>query len=190
MNINKIEGITPGFGPGLAFADSLANIHPGINIGLVPCAKEGSSITQWNHSKKQTTLYASCLARSLTAAKSGIIKGLLWYQGESDTYSAQAASAWPRKFEALVKAFRRDLNLPHLPVVFAQVGKLGGAYAHQAAYNHWETLKRAQEQIDLPHVVMVKADGLETSDGVHLTAASNYELGRIMAEAMDKLAYR
>jgi len=112
------------------------------------------------------------------------------YQGESDTYSAQAASAWPRKFEALVKAFRRDLNLPHLPVVFAQLGKLGGAYAHQAAYNHWETLKRAQEQIDLPQVVMVKADGLETSDGVHLTAASNYELGRIMAEAMDKLAYR
>lgn len=40
-------GDAPGVGPGLAFAKELANRQPDLVIGLVPCARGGTSILAW-----------------------------------------------------------------------------------------------------------------------------------------------
>lgn len=37
-----------GVGPGLSFGMAMADAHPGIKIGLIPCAVGGTSIDKWH----------------------------------------------------------------------------------------------------------------------------------------------
>ena len=178
-----------GVGPGLSFADRLADLQPGIQIGLIPCAKGGSTIDQWRPARGRDTLYGSCLARARLAAHKGTIRGILWYQGESDTYSPEAVLSWPVKFKILIEYFRRDLKIQDLPVVFVQIGKLAGVYKNQARFRYWKNMQREQGRLKLKYSRMVKADHLPVSDGIHLTTKGYLELGRKLAEAMNVLAY-
>jgi len=178
-----------GVGPGLAFADRLAELQPGIQIGLIPCAKGASSIDEWERSKGRDTLYGSCLARARFASNKGTIRGILWYQGESDTYSQEAVLYWPLKFRTLIEHIRRDLQILDLPVVFVQIGKLAGVYENQARFRYWKNMQREQRRLKLKYSRMVKADHLPVSDGIHLTTRGYLELGRELAEAMNVLAY-
>ncbi len=57
----------------------------GVPIGLVACAHGGTSMEQWNPAKKDEggkSLYGSMLRQFQLAG--GKVKGVLWYQGESD----------------------------------------------------------------------------------------------------------
>ena len=60
------------------------------------------------------SLYGSMYRR--VQAVGGQVKGVLWYQGESDA-NPTAAPQFLAKFEALVKAMRADFNQPDLPVL-------------------------------------------------------------------------
>lgn len=75
----------PGFGPALAFARSLQTSEPNRAIGLIPCAKDGSSITDWEKNLSDQSLYGSCLKRVRAPSTMGSVSGILFFQGEADT---------------------------------------------------------------------------------------------------------
>lgn len=77
-------GDAPGVGPGLAFAKEVASRQPEMVIGLVPCARGGTSILAWQRSLSERSLYGACLSRARAASVVGEIAGLLFLQGESD----------------------------------------------------------------------------------------------------------
>jgi hypothetical protein len=81
-----------GVGPGLAFGKALADADKGVTIGLIPCAAGGSPITVWKKGGywKQTSSkpYDEALRRTALAQKRGVLKGILWHQGESDSKPA------------------------------------------------------------------------------------------------------
>lgn len=171
-----------GVGPGLAMADRLAGAWPGVSIGLVPCARSGSRMDQWAPNPSRATLYGSCVARAREAARAGSIRAVIWYQGESDTHTEAQAAAWPEKFAALVRAWRRDLNQPALPVVFTQLGPLGQRF--QDLLPAWNQLRDLQAALHIPGVTMVTAGDLKVFDGIHLDTASQLQLGRRYADAL------
>ena len=75
---------TQGAGLGLPFAVAMVEAT-GVPIGLVACAHGGTSMEQWNPAKKDeggNSLYGSMLRQVKLAG--GKVKGVLWYQGESD----------------------------------------------------------------------------------------------------------
>ena len=86
-----------GAGLGLPFAVAHGRIT-GVPVGLVACAHGGTSMEQWNPSKKEQgghSLYGSML-RQVKAA-GGKVKGVLWYQGESDAIrEATSGRSTPR----------------------------------------------------------------------------------------------
>ncbi|KAL8540394.1 hypothetical protein ACS0TY_001848 [Phlomoides rotata] len=149
---------TCGVGPGMAFSNAVKE-RVGV-IGLVPCAVGGTAIKEWARGQH---LYENMVKRAKAAAQGGAeIRGLLWYQGESDAMSQHDADCYKQNMEALIHNVRTDLNLPSLPII--QVALASGDVKFR------EKIREIQKEIDIPNVVCVDAMGLQLKeDNLHLT---------------------
>lgn len=176
-----------GVGPGLAFARARLAQDPDRRLILVPCAKGGSAIAQWAPAAGRDSLFGSCVDRAASASRHGRLTGVLWYQGESDTRSIEAAVAWPAQFETLVIALRNALDRRDLPVIAVSLADppMRGPYAGR--YPAWSQLQAAQSRLSLAGVVIVDATGLpKQEDDLHLSTAGQLRLGGLMAAAIDR----
>ena len=177
-----------GVGPGFAFGKAIAEHKKGVRIGLIPCAAGGSPIASWTeggyHSQTKSHPYDDALRRARIAMQSGVIKGIIWHQGESDS-KPELIKVYQAKLEELIVKFRRELGDDDLPFV---VGKLGDFYV--ARNPNAQTINEILERIPLTVENTACADsaGLTSkSDLVHFDAKSERELGRRYAELMIKL---
>lgn len=176
-----------GVGPGLAFGKALAAMDTTVVIGLIPCAVGGTSIDRWAagayDSSTKTHPYEDAIRRAKAAMQSGVLKGILWQQGESDSDSTRAAG-YGEKLVTLVKRFRKDLD--ERKALF-----VAGTMAEFYTTGHLFA-KRINEAIEaLPrktkNALAVSSSGLtHKGDKIHFDAASARELGRRYAEAVKK----
>jgi hypothetical protein len=177
-----------GVGPGFTFGQILAEKAPKkVRIGLIPCAVGGSSIEAWQQGgydqPTKTHPYDEALARARAAQQSGVIKGIIWHQGESDSSPDKAAAYLP-KLISLIAAFRRELGQAQLPFVAGELGY------YQPAY---QAINRQLAQLpgQVPHTAVVSAEGLNhKGDITHFDTPSARELGRRYAAAMIRLQAR
>lgn len=162
-----------GLGPGMAFANAVRE-RVGGTLGLVPCAVGGTAIKEWARGEK---LYESMVKRAKAAvADGGEIKAVLWYQGESDTLTAEDAAAYQGRMEKLISDLREDLKLPLLPII--QVALASGDE------KYIEKVRAVQLGMKAPNLVCVDAKGLKlNSDNLHLTTESQVQLGLMLADA-------
>jgi hypothetical protein len=179
------------FGPSMSFALATLERHPQVIIGLLPCAKNSSAIGQWQKDLSDQSLYGSCLKRALAASPMGELSGILFFQGEADAMDPNLepdpepnASEWAVLFTQFVTDFRKDLDRPDLPVVFAQLGSTSAT----DAFTNWELVKEQQLSVELPMTAMITTDDLPLLDGVHFTAESYKVIGKRFAEAYWNLA--
>jgi hypothetical protein len=175
-----------GFGPSLAFATTLLEQCPDLAIGLIPCARGGSSIYQWQRNLSENSLYGSCLKRTGAATTMGKVAAILFFQGEADaidpelyTESVVLPDEWGDWFVTMVNDWREDLGMPDLPVVYAQIG----THAAPEVFVHWAAVKEQQSLVQLPHSAMITTDDLALKDGVHFTSESYKTIGERFAEA-------
>lgn len=179
-----------GVGLGMAFADRYAELHPGLEVGLVPCAKGGSTLAQWAPHWSRESLYGSCLARALEARRSGRIAGILWWQGEDSALDkrdnlgkvtrAGEAERWGVTFAAMVRALRVDLGDLNLPVVYARIR------GHTPAT---KVVRQQQEGIASGPASLVSTDGIEYPDAWHPNTDGYQVVGRRMAEALSEVGH-
>lgn len=172
---------TYGVGPGVAFAERLTDLVPN-RIILVPCAKGGSSSSQWlpDATLQRSTMFSSCLWRALYAARHGALAGVIWYQGEQDasmTGTPGYVAGYASRTQTIFDAYRLHSNIADLPVVYAQLHPTQPG----PAYTSWETIRTAQAGLEVPRTMMVQALGTKV-DTMHLSTASQLDLGRRMAE--------
>ncbi len=169
-----------GFGPGTFFARDILPAYPDGKVGLVPCAVGGTPLSRW---VKGADLYENALKRARLAAQSGVIEGILWHQGESDSSKAEDATTYEARLTQMFTDFRKDLGQPDLPIVVGQLGTF-------VKFPQVETVKTALTHLpnDLPHVALADSEGLtHKGDQLHFNAASQSEFGKRYAEAMEKL---
>ncbi|KNA05492.1 hypothetical protein SOVF_189720 [Spinacia oleracea] len=171
IDVNK----TCGVGPGMAFVNrliSFGNFSKSDVVGLVPCAIGGTKIIQWG---KGSNLYNQLVTRAKAAVQGGgRIRGVLWYQGESDTTNIQDANAYRGRMETLVANLRSDLGEPSLLIIQVALTSGEGMYV--------ETVREAQLGIQLPNVKCVDAKGLQLNpDNLHLTTMAQVHLGLMLA---------
>ncbi len=122
------------------------------------------------------------LKRSRSASNQGEIRGVLFFQGESDA-TAERADRWSEQFKQWVGDVRANLGSPNLPIVYAQLGDGRESVDPQA----WKRLQAMQAEVELPHSAMITTSDLALSDGVHFTSESYHSIGRRFAEAMHPL---
>lgn len=175
---------------GRTFGIELAEADPSVTIGLIPCAVGGSPISSWEtggyHDQTKTHPYDDAIARARVAMRAGVLKGILWHQGESDS-SAKKAPLYEEKLHALIARFRTELETPQVPFVAGQLGIF-----EERPWNEF------RKQVDAAHralpekvsfAAFVPSDGLTpNADLVHFDAASLREFGRRYAAAYQRLA--
>lgn len=129
------------------------------------------------------TLYGSCLARARAVGK---VRGILWYQGETDAGRADSATDWRESFEVLVARFRADLGGKRLPLVLVQLADPPSPeVSAPKTYPSWAAIQAVQAGPLPPCVAMVPAGGLPLkADTLHLTTAGQRALGGKLAVAM------
>jgi sialate O-acetylesterase len=167
-----------GAGLGLPFALEMVR-RTGVPIGLLPCAHGGTSMDQWSPSLKDKagdSLYGAMLRRVTLAG--GKVKGVLWYQGESDA-SDKAAPLFKEKFQSFVREMRRDFAIPGLPVYYVQIGR----HVAAASGTGWNLVQEAQRQLEseIPNSAMTHCADCELDDQIHVGTAALTRLGIRMA---------
>lgn len=170
-------GRKKGAGLGLPFAVEYEK-RTGVPVGLFPCAHGGTSMDQWSAGLKDKagdSLYGATIRR---AALVGKIKGILWYQGESDANS-KASAVFQDKFEKLVAAFRADLGQPDLAFHYLQIGRHVNA-TNVASWNQVQELQRLSEP-RLGNSVMFSTVDSDLDDGIHVSTVDLKRIGRAMA---------
>jgi hypothetical protein len=172
-----------GVGPGLSFAKQLLKKDSSIVIGLIPSAAGGSSIDNWLYDKyweqTQSFPWNQMLIRTKLALTKGVLKGILWHQGEADA-GGDKLKAYPEKLVLLVEKFRKVFHSPSLPFV---AGELPSFNKSAPAFN--AMLKETAKQIKF--FAVVAGDGLTANpDGIHIDAESERVFGRRYAEQMIK----
>ncbi|MEO1592304.1 MAG: sialate O-acetylesterase [Cyanobacteria bacterium J06632_22] len=182
-----------GFGPSVAFAQALQStgiVSDDEAIGLIPCAKGGSSITQWQRNSSDQSLYGSCMKRIQAALTMGQLEGVLFLQGEADAIDptlypsmVPQANQWGQLFVAFATDLRADLDRANLPIVYGQIGSA----PQDETFTQWETVRQQQAQVQLPHSNWIQTADLNTTDGVHFTTESYRIIGQRFADAWASL---
>jgi hypothetical protein len=170
-----------GVGPGLAFGLEMAKADPSIRIGLIPCAVGGTPIESWlpavmdPATKKYA--YDDAVARLRIAMKSGVIKGIIWQQGEANSTTERSAG-YLEKLESLIARLRKEAGNNNLPFIAGQLGRYRDNYT---LVN--DQLKQLPGKVK--NTAVASSEGLvHKGDKTHFDAASATELGKRFAEQM------
>lgn len=169
---------TKGSGLGLPFGVAMANVT-NVPVGLLVCAHGGTSMDQWDPAKKGdggNSLYGSMLRQINLAG--GKVRGVLWYQGESDAMQP-AAAKFAEKFTQFIAAVRSDLGQPDLPFYYVQIGRFVAGVDPQG----WHVVRDAQRVIadKVPNTAVVTAIDLELDDLIHVGTPGLKRLGGRLA---------
>jgi hypothetical protein len=176
-----------GVGPGRSFAKAMLSKSncSTMKIGLIPAAVGGTSISLWKTGAYDAVTkshpYDDALLRTKAAMKTGVLKGIIWHQGESDS-SPQKSATYLDSLVTLVTKLRTELEIPNLPFV---AGELGYFTEDKKRFN--TMLHRLTERV--PVTAIVSADQLVANpDKIHFDTASERILGKRYAEALTELS--
>lgn len=180
LHFDKPESV--GVGPGISFAKEMITDNNKIKIGLIPCAWGGSPIKVWQEGAiylKINHPYDEAITRAKIAMQKGVLKGILWHQGESDNDSINA-KVYKDKLLALVNKLRKDLQQPELPFVAGEIG-----YFNKNNFINKEIIQLPEL---LSNAAVVSAKELtDKGDHLHFDTSSARELGKRYSKAMKKL---
>lgn len=173
------SGRSVGVGPGMSFARIMVERDESITIGLVASAWGGTPIKRWIHG---ADLYGKAIMRARAAQKFGTLKGVLWQQDESDSYTKPLARSYKAKFVKLIHDLREDLSTRKLPLVTGEIGQF-----RHPKFEHCQIINNALIDIakEVPHVGFVQVAGLRhIGDFAHIDASSQRRMGKAFAAEM------
>lgn len=176
------EPSAAGLDCGLAFARHLqGKVGDSIVILLIPAAVGGSFIHQWisDAEHRGVHLLSNFSEKVRLARQYGVVKGILWHQGEEDAIEAHIPR-YREQLGILFRKFRRITADADLPVLIGELGSFSRDSAECAAINR-QIHAYARED---DNVLVVPTGDLQgQADGVHFNSPSLRLLGQRYAEA-------
>jgi len=168
-------------GPGLAFGIKMAEANPGAKIGLIPCAVGGSPIEHWAvgayDEATKTHPYDDAVVRIKEAMKYGVVKGVIWHQGESNS-SPEQVKKYMEQLTELIDRVRQLVNDQELPFIAGELGRFDKKFD---PFNQ----EIAKLRLAVPYTGLASSQGLvHKGDMLHFDGASAEELGKRYAAEM------
>ena len=191
-------------GTGLGMADyfgrtMVANLPENIKVGVIDVALGGTKIegfiseevagyikneADWlkNYFKAYNNdPYKRMVDMAKIAQQTGVIKGILLHQGESNN----GQSDWPKKVKLIYDRLMNDLNLnPEEVPLF--VGETVSQAAGGACWHHNSVIAKVPNVIPNSYVIS-SADCPQKGDGLHFTAQGYRIMGQRYAKAALKV---
>lgn len=152
---------------GMAFANEMAT--EGL-VGLIPCAKGGTSIAQW---QKGGALYTAMTNRINAALQEpGTELGaIIWSHGEENTRTFQKYLEYKT---GTIQVFTDMQNDFGKPIIFCQLGPNPNLPDRE----YWDEVKSDQASIFMDNVYMITTDDLsQLDDKVHHDTQSLVTIG-------------
>lgn len=189
MNDTFVRGMSPATG----FArEYLRHVPASVGVLLVPAAKSGTAFVDtpdtptWRlgaASAPEFDLYGQSVTQTLEAldaiGSSGVLKGVLWHQGEGNSYSPTPDYA--ADLDALISGYRTDLGDADLPFMVGQMSQERLA-THETRWQvdraHLETPARVQRTGFAP-----SSWGWVSYDQTHYGRTGTLELGARYVDA-------
>lgn len=163
----------------------------GVPIAIIPAPLGGTNLsTQWQRSSSDPdnrgTLYGSSIYRTLVQGYAWPIKGVIWYQGESDSLLSVSTDTYFSLLEDLVSEYRLDLGNPDLLFGICQL-----ATYTSADLDTWLPVQEAQRRYPLfdPLATSVALIDLPLADGIHLTTDGYKTAAVRLARGIQKVGY-
>lgn len=96
------------------------------------------------------------------------MRGIIWYQGESNANSLNSALTYQRKLETMIKDWRFRFDSPDLPFIQVQLADFRSSMNYQD-FSAWAALRNAQNKVcrTLPQVFMATALGTGEENDIH-----------------------
>ncbi len=183
------EGGNSGQGPWMHFARIVKNTV-NVPIGLLQVSRGGSPLCFWNPNDSGEHPLFDLLVR-VHKEVGGNVRGILWYQGESEA-NAESAPTYEKRFISAVKTWRETLKQPDIAVLTVQIGHWFDCPAADQANNRaWSVLREAQRSVPghLPRVSVVPTIDLTLSDGIHISPFGNLLLAQRVAQSALAVVY-
>ena len=177
------------------------NLSDEVKVGTITVAVGGASIDLFDKDKYQSYLndaktpdwlrnyakeyggnpYGRLIELAKIAQKSGVIKGILLHQGETNNCD----QTWPSKVKKIYEDILADLGLDAKDVPLL-VGELGQKDQNAACWGHNAIIDNIAATIPTAHVVSSKGCPLQ-SDKLHFTAEGYRMFGKRYADVMLEL---
>lgn len=135
------EGGNPGHSPFLQYGRLLQRElgHP---IGLMQVSLGASALSVWEEGGSLALMMPECIE----AAGCGGVRGILWYQGETDAGDDQLCASYRARFEAALAVWRSALDSPQpggALCLTVQLNRVKGV-VDAAQHRRWSLLREAQ----------------------------------------------
>jgi hypothetical protein len=174
-----------GVGLASSFAAAWRLHNQGDNIGMIPCADGGTSLDDWTVGG---ALFDHAVQQAKLAQRSSQLDGILWHQGENDSFGGRA-SQYFEKFLVIIEALRRELNSPDIPLVIGGLGDFLPHGRYGAYFAEYTLVNQALQQYALSahNCYFATASGLTANpDHLHFDAASQRKFGIRYFEALNQ----
>ena len=161
----------------------------GVPVAIVPAPLGGTNLhTQWQRREddhdNRGTLYGSSVWRILVQGYAWPIRGVIWYQGESDV--GRTTGQYLADLRALVAHWREDLGNPDLCFGNCQLATY--MYADLDAWVDIQEAQRQQAGGDDLSAIAALVD-LPRNDTIHLSVEGYREAGLRLARAVLPVCY-
>lgn len=169
---------------GMSFAKYLAkNISNDITIAILPTAVGGSSINYWLTDSvfNDVHLYSNLIEKIQLAKQYGVLKGILWHQGESDATFTKIPE-YEKNIEKLFCLIRNKADIQNLPIF---VGELGTYSQKKDTKKNWAEINKIIHKVvkkDKNTYLVETGDLISNDDFIHFNADSQRKLGQRYAE--------
>ncbi|WP_458413128.1 sialate O-acetylesterase [Schinkia sp. CFF1] len=174
-----------GVGPAASFSQAWTEDHPGESIGVIPCAEGGSSIDDW---AIDGLLTRHAISEAKFAMETSEIVGILWHQGESDSYG-ERYKMYEDKLLSLFKHMREELNAPDIPIIIGELGHYLGEVGFGKSAVEYKQINQILSKVahTEKNCYFVTSKGLTANpDGIHIDAISQRKFGLRYYEAFSK----
>lgn len=156
-----------------SFADQYAR-HFHKEIGLIPCADGGTSISQWQPGE---ILFDHAVLMTRLAMRTSNFGGILWHQGESDC-NKENFPLYKERAIRMITEIRRALNAENLPFIFGELAEDISDRWNLGDYPARMNSIFREMQREIPNCRLVSSKGLSLKpDGIHFNSASLREFG-------------
>lgn len=163
-----------GVGLGMSFANHLIEEAGLVPIGFVPCAVGGTPLSRW---MPGADLYENAVEIAKSALDHGILKGILWHQGEGDSNSLEDAESYGDRFSKMIESLRSEFSAESVPVIS---GELGRFLEKRDGCNYFKLVNKKLNELEnkIPNYACTSSEGLnDKGDNLHFNAASLREFG-------------
>lgn len=127
---------------------------------IIPCAHGGQKIIKFLPSWDSATYFGDCLAR----VGNKKISGIVFWQGEHDTYLAGDANQWAGRARQVMLWLRVELDTGNIPIVMVLLNS-----AVHTGHTHpgWPTIRAAQKRMVAPGLYKLDSDRYPFSPDFH-----------------------